>query len=147
MLLDPKQIQVSAADGTEKTFVISKLPYGSAGREILSQFVPTAAPKIGNYADNHALMLKMMRYVAVIKADGTEQLLTTQELVDNHVTDFMMGLKLEKEMLEYNVGFFALGSLSNFSNELKARLPRLISVMLTELRAVLLAQEKPPSTN
>ena len=147
MLIDPKIIQVSAADGSEKSFVISKLPYGSAGREILTQFIPTAAPKIGNYKANHELMLKMLTYVAVIKPDGTEQLLLTQTLVDNHITDFKMGLALEKEMLEYNVGFFVQGRISDFLSELSENLPALISKILMVYRAQLLQADAQLSKN
>ena len=147
VLIDPKIIEVSAADGTKKNFVISKLPYGSAGREILTQFVPTASPKIGDYNANHALFLKMMRYVAVVKTDGNEQLLSTQDLVDNHVVDFQMGINLEKEMLEYNVGFFVRGSISSFLSEFVEKLPALISRTLTVYKEQLSAQEKQRSTN
>jgi len=147
VLIDPKIIQVSAASGVEKSFVISKLPYGSAGREILTQFVPTATPKIGDYNANHALFLKMMKYVAIIRPDGTEQLLLTQELVDNHVTDFKMGITLEKEMLEYNVGFFAQGSISSFSTVLSEKLPVLISKILMVYKEQSLAAAEQRSTN
>lgn len=147
MLLEPKEIVVSGEKG-DKTFVISKLPFGSVGREVLTQYIPTGTPMVGDYAANHALYLKMMRYVCVKLPDGKELPLSTQELIDNHVGgDFAMGIKLETEMLEYNLGFFVNGSLSPFFNKLQAMLPQKISKILMALQAQLSELEKQPSTN
>ena len=145
-LIQPKLIELENADGISKTFVISKLPY-SVGREVLSQFVPTGMPKVGDYPANHELMLKMMKFISVIKEDGNEQRLTTPALVDNHVDDFKQGVLLERAMLEYNLGFFGQGNLSTFLEELKAMLPKLISEMLTAYKAQLSQAEGQRSMN
>ncbi len=147
MLLLPKEIEIEGENGLKK-FVISKLPYGSAGREILTQYIPTGTPMVGSYETNHALYLKMMGYCAVVKQDGTEQALATQALIDNHIGgDFAMGIKLETEMLEYNLGFFVQGSLSPFFSRLQVMLPQKISQILTALQAQLSAVDAPASTN
>jgi len=146
MLYNPKIIEVEGESGT-KTFVISKLPYASAGREILVQYTPTGAPLVGNYEANHALYLKMMGYVAIIVGDQQINL-STSALIDNHIGgDFALGIKLETEMLEYNLGFFVQGSLSPFFSRLGAKLPQKISEIWTLLQAQLLEVAKPPSTN
>jgi hypothetical protein len=142
-MIQPKLIEVENADGISKTFVISKLPY-SVGREVLSQFVPTGMPKVGDYQANHELMLKMMKFIAVIKEDGTEQRLTTQALIDNHIDGFKQGVILEKAMLEYNIGFFGQGNLSTFFEDFKTMLPKLISEMLTAYKAQLSQAEGQP---
>lgn len=144
MLLDPKPVQITAANGQTKTFIVSRMPYGSGGREVLTQFVPTAAPKVGDYDANHRLFLKMMCFVAVVMADGSELRLTTQELVDSHIPDFRAGLELERQMLEHNLGFSVAGGISTFFDGLRERLPALITQILTEYRAQLSAQEKRP---
>ena len=147
MLLQPKEIEIEAEAGVKK-FVISKLPYGSAGREILTQYVPTGTPMMGNYDANHALYLKMMGFCSVVKPDGSLQALSTQALIDNHIGgDFAMGIKLETEMLEYNLGFFVQGSLSPFFNRLQVMLPQKISQMLMVLQEHLSAVDAPASTN
>lgn len=146
-LIEPKEIEVEGEKGV-KTFVISKLPYGSVGREVLTQYVPTGTPMIGDYQKNHALYLKMMGHVCVRLADGRDLPLATQELIDNHVGgDFAMGVKLETEMLEYNLGFFVQGSLSPFFSRLETMLPRKAIQMLTALQAQLSAAEGQASTS
>jgi len=147
MLLQPKDIEVTGESGTKK-FRISKLPFGAAGREVLTQYFPTGAPFLGSYEKNHDLYLKMMAYVCVVTKDGIEIPLSTQTLIDNHIGgDFAMGVKLETEMLEYNLGFFVQGSLSPFLTRLQAMLPQKILQIVMGLQEQLSAAEKPVSTN
>lgn len=147
MLIEPKIIEIAGEKGS-KTFVISKLPYATAGREILVQYTPTGAPFVGNYEANHALYVKMMGYVAVIVGDNVQINLSTPQLIDNHIGgDFSMGIKLETEMLEYNLGFFVQGSLSPFFSRLEAMLPQKITQIWTVLQGLLSEAEKQHSTN
>jgi hypothetical protein len=147
VLLQPKEIEIEGEAGPKK-FVISKLPYGSAGREILTQYIPTGTPMVGSYETNHALYLKMMGYCSVIKPDGTQQALVSQALIDNHIGgDFAIGVKLETEMLEYNLSFFVQGSLSPFFQRLQTMLPQKITKMLMALQAQLSAQDGQHFTN
>lgn len=64
-MIDPKEITITDSKGGERKYIISKIPYASGGREICSQYLPTAMPKVGNYQLNHELFLKMMKFVSV----------------------------------------------------------------------------------
>lgn len=144
MLLDPKPVEIDIGNGQTKTFIVSRLPYLAGGREVLTQFMPTAAPKIGDYAANEKLAAKMFEFIAVPR-EGAEPLrLETSDLVNSHVPNFRAGLQLEKAMLEHNLGFSVAVGLSTFLEGLNARLPALITQILTEYRAQLSAQEKQP---
>lgn len=144
MLLDPKPVEIDLGDGTTKTFIVSRIPYLSGGREVLTQFMPTAAPKVGDYPANEKLAAKMFEFIAVPREDGEPLCLKTADLVNSHVPNFRAGLQLEKAMLEHNLGFSAAVGLSTFLEGLNARLPALITRILTEYRAQLSAQEKRP---
>lgn len=63
-MLEPIEKEIPLPDGGTKTFILSKFP-AIAGREIVTQYPTTGAPKIGDYKTNEALMLKLMAYVAV----------------------------------------------------------------------------------
>lgn len=144
MLLDPKEVEIDTGNGQTKTFIVSRLPYLAGGREVLTQFMPTAAPKVGDYPANEKLAAKMFEYIAVKQDDGALLQLKTADLVNSHVPNFRAGLQLEKAMLEHNLGFSVAVSLSTFLEGLNARLPALITQILTEYRAQLSAQEKQP---
>ena len=111
-MIQPKEVQI---DG--KTFIISKFP-AIGGREIISQYMPSAMPKIGDYRLNEELMLKLMCYVAIPRDNGAVPLqLSTKDLVNNHVTSdfpYETCLKIEKAMMEYNCSFFQNGRISTF---------------------------------
>lgn len=143
-LIEPKEIQIKTQSGEEKTYIISKMPYANGGREVCSQFIPTAMPKVGNYEVNEKLMLKMMGFVAV-KTGGAQIRLETAELVSNHVPDFQTGIRLEKEMIEYNFGFFDPAKISNFLDGLTQSFLQKISPILIQLREQLSQNGEPPS--
>jgi hypothetical protein len=144
VLLDPKEIDIDIGNGQTKTFIVSRLPYLSGGREVLTQFMPTAVPKVGDYPANEALAAKMFSCIAVPREGADPLCLTTADLVNSHVPNFRAGLQLEKAMLEHNLGFSVAEGLSTFLEGLNARLPALITQTLTEYRAQLSAQAKPP---
>lgn len=108
--LEPKSITIACADGDTREFIIHKFP-AIAGREILSQYPLTAAPKIGNYQENEKLMLKLMCYVHALDGDKTVPL-NSQLLVDKHIPEFETLMKLEWEVMQYNCSFFQNGGLS-----------------------------------
>lgn len=144
-LIEPKEIKVKDRNGKEKTFIISLIP-ATYAREIVAQWTANAMPKLGDYYVNEAMMFKIMCYVAVPNKSGQLRL-STRELIDNHVPDLWMLESLEKEMAQYNFGFF-LGE--EFSN-LKERIIRIFSIWLTQIMTTSFRQslqpEKPPSTN
>ena len=114
-LLDPTRITVKCIDGSTKEFDIGKFP-ALAGREIVTMYPLTAIPKVGNYAANVDVMLKMMAYVevpAVLDTMGAVQApairLTSRALIDNHVPDFEALYQIEFELVRYNTSFFENG--------------------------------------
>lgn len=136
-MIKPKEVVITTAEGEEKTFIISKIPAVPA-REIFTQYIPTALPKVGDYKVNEALMLRMMGYVAV-SMEGQPLLLTTRALVDNHVPDWETLMRLEAEMAVYNCAFFQNGKGLDFLGAIEAKARQLISQTLTDL----LAQSSP----
>lgn len=141
-----KEITLDTEKGEPRKFVLYKIPYLDGGREICTQFLPTAAPKVGDYQMNEALAKKMFGFIAVV-VEGKEIRLATKELVHNHVTDFQLGMKLEKEMLEYNFGFFDPGKISAFLKSLSQKALQSILPILTELREQSSPKAAPPSSN
>ena len=131
MLLQPKPVTVPTMDGEERTFIISKFP-ATAGREILTQYPLSAVPRIGDYATNEKLMLKIMGYVGV-ELDGRDVplQLTTQALVDNHVPDWETLARLELAIIDYNTSFFRDGRASTFFAALGAKaLPKITETLM-----------------
>lgn len=142
-MIDPIDKEFLLDDGSKKTFVLSKFP-AIAGREIVTQYPLTGAPKIGEYKTNEALMLKLMGYVGVRHENGVI-MLTTAELVNNHVPDFETLLKIEWAMMEYNCSFFRNGSVLRSLDSLKVKFRTSISKTLTELLGQLSVKGSPPS--
>ena len=144
-MLEPKEIVITDMKGVAKTFVISKMPYYPA-REVITQFIPTATPKVGDYKANEALSKILMRYVAVVLPEGQQLALETQALVEAHV-DFRTGLQIEKEMLEYNAGFFDLEGISSSFEAIATKVQAWIMRTLTDSQAQSSLKAKRPSTN
>jgi len=139
-MLEPKETII---DG--KTYIISKFP-AIDGREIITQYPLSATPKIGDYQTNKEIMLKIMGYVAIKLPSNNQNLtLSTQDLVNNHVPNWEVLLKLEWAMMEYNCSFFHEGKVSSFLENLVEMLPAWITQMLTLLSEPLSQAEKPVS--
>ena len=145
-LLEPKTVDIELPNGGNKTFILSKFP-AIAGREIITQYPLTAAPKIGDYKANEELMVKIMAYVAVVLENGNEQRLITRTLIDQHIPSWETLAKVEIGMIEYNCSFFGNGRAANFFQDIAQKALPLISKMLTGLSEQSLPKEKPPSTN
>lgn len=144
-LLEPIEKEIPLAEGGSKVFILSKFP-AIAGREIVTQYPVSGAPKVGNYQTNETLMLKLMSYVAVPTENGNLRL-TTKELVNNHVPDFETLLKLEWAMMEYNCSFFRNGAVSGFLNVLTEKAQALIMKTLMGLSQQSSETTAPPSEN
>ena len=145
--IDRKEISITTQAGTEKKYIISKVPYLSGGREICTQFVPTATPKIGDYEANEKLAVKMFSHISVILSDGQELALTTPDLVSNHVPDFLTGFKLEGAMLEHNMGFSVIEKVSGFLQALTEIMKQQITKTLMESPAQSSKKAAPRSKN
>lgn len=145
-MIEPKEITITGGDGKQRSYIISKLPYASGGREICSQYLPTAMPKVGDYKTNHELFLKMMGFVQAVTDNGPISL-TTSALIDNWVDDFQTGIKLEKAMLEYNIGFFDTGKISDTFKTFAQNLQPLITKILSQWQEFSLQNKEPRSKN
>jgi hypothetical protein len=141
MLLETKIFEDGPTARKGGKFVLSKFP-ATVGREILLQYPTSALPKVGDYSTNEALMLRMMKYVAVIIDGRPEPLeLTTMELVDNHVKGASDLLRLEWAMMNYNFDFFGDGKLSGILDRVMTQAVTLIQKTLTDLSPVLSAKQ------
>lgn len=144
-LLSPKELTLKDQDGTERTYLLSKIP-AIPCREIVTQYPLTAIPKVSEYAANESIMMKLMAYVAV-KTDGPAIRLTTKELINNHVPDFEMLAKIEMAMMEYNCSFLQGERLSNSLEGFVQKALALISKTLTQSSAASSPPGSPLSTN
>lgn len=127
-LLGPKEMTIG-----DKTFLLGKFP-ATVGREIILQYPTSAMPKIGDYATNEALMLKMLSYVGVVVPDRDEPLvLNTRMLIDNHCASPEVLLRLEWAMMEHNFSFFGQGKLSGILERVATQAVALIQKTLTDL--------------
>lgn len=145
-MIDPKEITLKTQRGDERTYILSKFP-AIAGREIVSKYPLSNIPKVGEYQQSEEVMLKLMAFVCVVRADGEPLPLTTRALVDNHVPDWETLAKLEWSQLEYNTSFFGSGQNSGFLESLRPKAEAWISKTLIPLLATLSQAGKPPSKN
>lgn len=145
-MIEEKETEIVLSEGVSKTFILSKFS-AVAGREIVTQYPISGLPKLGDYATNEVIMLKIMAHVAVPRSEGPSLLLTTRALVDNHVPDWEALAKLEWAMMEYNCSFFREGKVSTFLDDILAKLPASISSILTHLLEQSFPKDTPRSTS
>ena len=112
-LIAPKEVEIEDRNGEKRVYIFSQPPYFDA-REITSQWVSGAIPKVGDYRLNEEMAKKLFSYVAAIDKDGKQIRLTTKALVENHVPDLITGGRIELGMIEYILGFSVLGQVSAF---------------------------------
>lgn len=140
-MIEPKEIELNG-----KKFILSKIPV-IPGRQIFTQYLPTAAPKIGDYKANEELMLKLISYVAVKVTDTEQVRLSTVDVINSHVRDWEMLMRLEAAMIEYNCSFFRDGRASDFLAGIVQKALPWITKMLTDSSGPLSQVIKPLSTN
>lgn len=138
-MIDPKEITIIYED-EEFKYIISKFP-ATVGREIITKYPVANLPKIGEYTVSEEIMLKLMCYVERAYEDRTLAL-TNKALVDNHVPNWEILVKLELAMIEYNCSFFRNGKGLDFLKRLQSlAVPKIIE-MLTALSGKSLQAEK-----
>jgi len=142
-LIKPQEVTLKSIDDEVKTFRISRVP-ASRGREIFTQYIPTAAPKVGNYQSNEKLMHMLMSYVDVKAADGSWVRLSNEAILNSHILDWEMLVKLELEMVKYNTNFFSPEKLSGALAKFNQTLPERLMSMLNRFSAQLSAKNKQP---
>jgi len=140
-LIKPQEVTIKSIDGGEKTFRISRVP-ATQGREIFTQYMPTAMPKIGDYKSNEKLMKMLMRFVDVQAADESWIRLDNEVILNSHIDDWEMLVKIELEMVKYNTNFFSPEKLSNALSKFNQTLPDRIMSMLSRLSGQLSAKNK-----
>lgn len=140
-LIEPIEKEI---DG--RIYVLSKFP-SVTGREIIAKYPVANTPKIGDYGVSEETMLKLMKYVCVVTADGSRLPLSNVSLINNHTQSWETIIKLEGYMLEYNCSFLNDGRASNFLETIAQKLPQWISKILTDSLERLSQTGKPPSTN
>jgi hypothetical protein len=144
-LLSPKEITLSGQDGKERKYILSKFP-AVQGREIISKCIASSVPQLEKYDISEETMLKMMAYVAVPQKNRPLRLIT-RELVDNHVPDWEILDKLEKEVIQYNCSFFLADRPLTFFDVCLKMMNQKASEILTTSLEPLLQTAKQPSTN
>lgn len=147
MLIDPKDIDIEDQSGINRRYIVSKMPYLNGGREVCSQFISTALPKLGNYQENQKLAEKMFSFIEAVNDDGRNVLLSTKEMVNNHVPDFQTGIKLEAAMIEHNVGFSVTGKIREYREGWEENISGSIIKILIQLRDALQQADKPAYTS
>lgn len=133
--IDPIEKEI---DG--KIYILAKFP-AVAGREIITQYPITAAPKVGDYKTNEALMLKLMAFVAVKGLEDKPLRLTTVDLIDNHVPNMETLMKIEWAMMEHNCSFFGQGKVFDFLGLVQGKLGAFLTQMLTDFSQQLLKKD------
>jgi len=136
VFIKPKPIEATTLDGEKRKYIISRFD-AETGREIVTQYPTTGAPKIGDYEQNARLMFKLMEYVAAVPVDedgkeGDAIVLESRDLFRNHVPDYEVGMQIEKAMMEYNTSFFSPGKISNLLDLIVQNAAKLISSMSTD---------------
>lgn len=139
-MMHPKPILIG-----NKKFILSKFP-ATDGREIVTQYVSSGLPKIGDYKRNEELLFKLMAFVAIELPSGP-LLLTTKELINNHIENWEDLAKLELEMMDYNCAFFRDGRASSFFEGIAQNVQAWILKTLMASSPQSSPMEKQPSTN
>lgn len=143
-LLNPIEFPLTNPDGTTAVYILSDFT-ATEGRRIECQY-PTSVLKIDNYELNEALMLRLMRHVAIV-LDGRQLRLSTQALIDNHVANAENLLKIEKAMMEKNFSFFRDGRIFSLFDNLVQLFTKSLLKTLTQSLGLSSPKDTPPSTN
>jgi len=122
MLIKPKLIEITNIDGNILKFNIGRIP-AIDGREILVGYPSSLIPKVGEYKENQALMIKLLSFVEGFNADDEPITLNNYHVINTYVTDTTTLMLLEKEMFAYNFPFLKFekskGLLSSMASKLK----------------------------
>lgn len=145
-MIEPKEYPVSQPDGTERVYIISKVP-AVEGREIVAKYPLSNVPKIGEYQASEEIMFKLMAYVQAVTKDGQTVPLTTKALINNHVPDTSTLMRIEAAMLEYNFGFFVRALSSGFFGSFSQKAEQWISGTLIPSLERLSRVAAQPSSN
>ena len=127
ILLKPKQIEIKGVK-----FIISQLPC-TVAQEIAVKLPPGVLPIVGNFTQAEEMYVKMLSYCERLYDDGRHVKLISKDIIDNNVPDFETLLLLEREVIEYNYGFFDIEKVLSLLNGFLSRVESSSSKMLTDL--------------
>lgn len=136
-LIKPVEKQILDLEGKAHRIILSRFD-AIKGREIVTKYLMSNLPKLGDYDISNQTMLDLMTYVAVPADNDLGYIrLTTKALVINHIPDWELLGRIEKEMIAYNSSFFEAEKISSFFEWLAQRFMQKIFAMST--------QSSPPS--
>ena len=144
-MLEPRQFTCKDQNGNDRTYTLSKFDCIS-GREIVSKYPVSNLPKLGEYQISQEIMLKLMTFVYV-DINGNPMPLSNATLITNHVPDWEVLAKIEREMLSYNCSFFQNGKGLTSLAELFQKAAEWTSKISTASLVQLFQQIKQHSTN
>jgi len=114
LLIKPVEKEFFDLDGKSHRLILSRFD-AVKGREIITKYLMSNLPKLGDYEVSEQVMLDLMSYIAVPAESELGYIrLTTKALVVNHVPDWEMLGRVEKEMIAYNASFFEPEKISSF---------------------------------
>ena len=136
VLLKPKEVEIKGSK-----FIISQMPC-TVAQEVAFKLPPGLIPIVGNFTQAEDMYIKMLSYCERVYDDGSHVKLISKDIIDNNLPDFETLLLLEKEVIEYNFGFFDTDKLLTLLNGLLSRAESKVSGILTDLLDKLLLAEK-----
>jgi len=134
-LLKPKEVEIKGCK-----FIISQMPC-TVAQEVAFKLPPGLIPIMGNFTQAEDMYVKMLSFCERIYDDGRHVKLISKDVIDNNLPDFETLLLLEKEVIEYNYGFFDTEKLLTLLNGLLSRAESRVSGILTDLLDKLLSAE------
>lgn len=141
-MLEPKDIELNG-----KKFTISKFP-AFDGYEIMIRYIPVHFANLnGDFNKIKEMVLKVMKYVAVILPDGRKVRLETEDLINNHLSNGEEIMELVAQIMDYNTSFFKNGKGSTFFGRLENLATQKVTEILTLFADNLLQKTKQPSGN
>lgn len=145
-LINEKEVVIEDGESS-RTYYISTIPYLSGGRDVCLNYISSIAPKVGDRKLNEELAKVMFKHIEAVDPNGNRIRLTTSELVNNHVPNFLVGAKLEAAMLEHNMGFSVAGKISGFLEMFKSTIEQYLSRILTASVQQSSTPAQPPTEN
>lgn len=130
-LIKPKEIELKDLDGNTHKFIISRFN-ALDGYELISNFPKTMFNKGESFKDHKEVLIKIFSHVEAFKQDGNTIRLTSEALINNHIPDYELLMKILKEVGTYNSSF--LGNVNGLSiiDQIKTKLPTLAQKILMD---------------
>lgn len=144
-LIDPKEVVLKDGEGREHKFLIGKIPYLSGGRKVISGYLPTSS-KSEQYEQNEDLARILFRHCEVVKPERNIRL-ETDDLVNNHLHDAQLAIKLEEAAFQRQVNFYPDGGLFGHLGDLGRLIAALASKTETPLQPASSELDTAPFTN